>query len=138
MSKREYQSNYVPALREPAQPKTVIIDPSDLAILPTSAMTTVEIRTSHSDRAKAFQIVSVPLAAAVGAGSLIVGMVGWSVPIFSVAALAWLWGGFLLTWLAAWVIHNIVSTDGIALIHTLMGWQYLRREQKARLKRYDQ
>jgi hypothetical protein len=138
--KREYKagSTFVPALKEPAQPKTVIIEPPDLAILPTSAMTTVEIRTSHSDRAKAFQIVSVPLAAAVGAGSLIIGRVGWGIPLFSVAALAWLWGGFLLTWLAAWVIHNVVSSDGIALIHTLLGWQYLSREQKARLKRYEQ
>jgi hypothetical protein len=132
------RNNYVPALREPAQPKTIFVEPSDLEILPTAAMTTVEIRTSHSDRAKAFQIVSVPLAAAVGAGNLIIGIIGWGVPLFSVAALAWLWGGFLLTWLAAWLIHNIVSTDGIALIHTLMGWQYLRKEQSARLKRYDQ
>ena len=135
--KRDTSSNFVPALREPPQPKTIYVEPSDLAILPTSAMTTVEIRTSHTDRAKAFQIVSVPLAGAVGAGSLIVGIVGAGVPIFSVAALAWLWSGFLLTWLAAWLIHNIVSSDGIALLHTLLGWQYLSREQKARLKRLD-
>jgi len=135
---RNGRNTYVPALRAPAPQKHIYIEPADLAILPTAAMTTVEMRTTHSDRAKAFQIVSVPLALAVGAGSLIVGIVGWSVPLFSVAALAWLWSGFLLTWLAAWVIHNVVSTDGIALLHTLMGWQYLRREQIARLRRYDQ
>jgi len=140
MSKRnqyDHTSRYVPAYRDPSPQKHIYIEPADLAGLPTAAMTTVEIRTTHSDKAKAFQIVSVPLALAVGAGSLIVGLVGWSVPLFSVAALAWLWSGFLLTWLAAWVIHNVVSADGIALLHTMWGWQYLKRDQKARLKRFE-
>lgn len=130
--------NFVPALREPDPPKPVIIDidPREIVTLPSAALTQTEIRTSHVDRAKGFQIVSVPLAGAVGAGSLIVGIVGFSVPVFSVAALAWLWGGFLATWLAAWVVHNVVSPDGIALLHTLLGWSYLRREQTERHKRY--
>lgn len=51
-------------------------------------------------------------------------------------ALVWLWGGFLATWLAAWIVHNVVSADGVALVHTILGWSYLRREQAERHKRY--
>lgn len=105
-------------------------------VLPPAAQTLVEVSGSHADRARGFQIVSVPLALGVGVGSLIVGIVGWQVPVISVAALAWLWGGFLLTWLAAWVVHNLFSPDGIALLHTLMGWQYLKAEQRERHRRY--
>jgi hypothetical protein len=105
-------------------------------VLPPAAQTLAEVSGSHADRARGFQIVSVPLALGVGLGSLIVGIVGWQVPVFSVAALAWLWTGFLLTWLAAWVVHNLVSPDGIALLHTLMGWQYLKAEQRERHRRY--
>ena len=108
--------------------------PTDL--LPPVAQTMVEVRGTFTDRAKGFQIASVPLAAGVGLGSLIVGIVGWGVPFFSVAALAWLWTGFLVTWFSAWVIHNLVSPDGIALVHTLLGWQYLHAARKEREKRY--
>jgi hypothetical protein len=48
------------------------------------------------------------------------------------------WAGFLLWWLAGWLIHHIVSADGVALIDTLKGWHYLEREQAARLRRYEQ
>jgi hypothetical protein len=104
--------------------------------LPPAAQTRAEVSGSHVDRARGFQIASVPLALGVGVGSLILGIVGWQVPVLSVAALAWLWGGFLLTWLAAWVVHNLFSADGIGLVHTLMGWQYLKAEQRERHRRY--
>ncbi len=112
------------------------LDPAPIDLLPSASQTRVEVRGTFTDRAKGFQIASVPLTAGVGLGSLIVGIVGWGVPFFSVAALAWLWTGFLVTWFAAWVIHNLVSPDGIALVHTLLGWQYLHAVRKEREKRY--
>lgn len=131
------RNNFVAPLKELATRQIIHLDSADMTVLPPAATTNVELRASYVDRAKGFQIASVPLAAAVGAGSLIIGIVGAGVPLFSVAALAWLWGGFLATWLIAWAIHNVVSPDGISLIHTILGWRYLRREQIERHKRYQ-
>jgi hypothetical protein len=85
--------------------------------LPPAAQTRAEVSGSHVDRARGFQIASVPLALGVGVGSLILGIVGWQVPVLSVA-------------------HNLFSADGIGLVHTLMGWQYLKAEQRERHRRY--
>lgn len=137
-SRYDHTANYVPALRDPAPPKTVYVDPTDLTVLPPAAQVQTEIRTSHVDRAKGFQIVSVPIAVAFGVGALVLAVVGWSIPAMSLIGLAVFWVAFLFWWLMAWVIHNVVSPDGIALIHTLMGWAYLRRDQRERHKRYRQ
>ncbi len=120
------------------QPTRVEILPPtyDLPVVQPSSRADVEIHGTYRDRAAGFQLVTLPLAGAVAVGSLIVGIVGFSVPVFSVAALAWLWGGFLVTWLAAWLVHNVVSPDGNAVLHTLFGWWYLFREQDERHKRY--
>ena len=100
---------------------------------------TVESRItgSHTDRAKGFQIVTVPISIAFGVGVGVVALVGFSVPVFSLTMLAVFWISFLLWWLAGWGLHLLFSPDGIALTHTMRGWAYLEREQRARLKRYE-
>ena len=104
--------------------------------LPPAAQTRAEVSGSHVDRAKAFQVASLPVAAAFGMGALIVAVAGLSVPILSLAALAVFWVAFLAWWLIGWAIHHIISPDGIGLVHTLMGWQYLKAEQRERHRRY--
>jgi len=131
-----YVTPYAPGEVHSRQPMGEIERYAPADLLPSASMAHTEVSGTFTDRARGFQIASVPLAAGVGLGSLIVGIVGWGVPLFSVAALGWLWTGFLLTWFAAWVVHNLVSPDGIALAHTILGWQYLKAEQRERHKRY--
>jgi hypothetical protein len=79
-----------------------------------------------------------PIALAFGGGSALVALLGFGVPLLSLPMLAVFWIAFLAWWLAGWVVHHLFSADGVALLHTLKGWQYLEREQRARLKRYEQ
>jgi hypothetical protein len=131
---------FVPALRDPDPPKPVIVevDPREIVTLPPAALVQSETTGSHEDRAKAFQIVSFPISVAFGLAALILAVVGWAVPVVSLAALLIFWVAFLGWWLLAWVVHNLFSADGIALLHVLAGWSYLRREQADRHRRYRQ
>ena len=79
--------------------------------------------------------VTAPVALAFGAGALIVAVAGWSVPILSVGALLAFWAGFLAWWLIGWAIHHIASPDGVALLSAILGYRYVRHEQRARLAR---
>jgi hypothetical protein len=80
-------------------------------------------------------MATVPVALAFGVGALIVALVGWSIPAFSLAALGVFWVGFLVWWLIGWAIHHLTSPDGVALFGALLGYRYLRHEQRARLAR---
>lgn len=104
-------------------------------MLPT-AHTSVELHTTYTDRAKGFQLATLPISAAFGVGALIVAIVGYSVPIISIGALAVFWLAFLAWWLIGWGIHHIASPDGIALVQALLMYRFVRREQIERHKRY--
>ena len=93
------------------------------------------MRATYTDRARGFQLATVPVAVAFGGGVLLVAAIGWSVPVFSVAALSVFWCAFLAWWLVGWTVHHVVSPDGIALIQALLGYRYVRHEQRARLAR---
>lgn len=125
------QSNYV-APERVRRPTQVQILPPEAPMVQPASMIESRVHGSYQDRARGFNLVALPLAGGVGVGSLIVGLVGFSVPIVSVAALAWLWSGFLLTWLIAWGLHLLFSPDGVSLLHTASLWGYLRREQAER------
>ena len=99
--------------------------------------TVQRLATSHVDRAKGFSIVSLPLAAGVGLGGLLLAIGVFSVPVFSMAALLILFLGFLGTWLTAWLWYQSASPDGVALWTVLLHYRLLSREQKARLKRME-
>lgn len=137
--KRE-QSNYVAPYAPGEVPAPIAryepVLPADL--LPPASMAHVELRTTYSDRARGFQLATLPVSIAFGIGALIVAIAAYAVPVLSVAALAIFWVSFLGWWLLGWTVHHIISPDGIALIHALLGWRYLQREQTERLKRYRQ
>jgi hypothetical protein len=105
-------------------------------MLPTAQMA-VELRTTYTDRAKGFQLATLPIAVAFGVGVLVVAVVGYSVPVVSIAALATFWLAFLAWWLVGWAIHHIASPDGIALLQAVLMYRYVRHEQRERLKRYN-
>jgi membrane protein implicated in regulation of membrane protease activity len=100
------------------------------------AQTSVELHTTYTDRAKSFQLATLPIAAAFGLGALIVAVLGYSVPVVSIGALAVFWLAFLAWWLLGWTIHNIASPDGIALVQALLMYRYVRHEQRERIRRY--
>ena len=104
-------------------------------MLPT-AQTTVELRTTYTDRSVGFQVATLPISVAFGVGALIVAIVGWSVPVISLGALAVFWLAFLGWWLLGWAIHHIASPDGIALVQALLMFKYVRAEQVERHRRY--
>ena len=107
-------------------------------LLPPSSMAHVQLHTTYSDRARGFQLATLPVSLAFGVGALIVAVAGWSIPVVSIGALTIFWCAFLAWWLLGWAIHHIVSPDGVALIHALLGWRLLYREQAERHKRYRQ
>ncbi len=94
--------------------------------------------TSHVDRAKGFTIVSLPLAAGVGVGGLLLAAGLFSVPLFSMGALLVFFLSFLGVWLAAFLWHESASPDGVTLWQVLLHYRLLRHEQKARLERMDE
>ena len=127
--------NFVEPGPPPRQSPVVRVEPQQITAPPTVATTSVEVRATYTDRARGFQLATVPVAVAFGGGVLLVAAIGWSVPVFSVAALGVFWCAFLAWWLVGWTIHHVVSPDGIALIQALLGYRYVRHEQRARLAR---
>lgn len=104
---------------------------------PLPVQTVQRLATSHVDRAKGFSIVSLPMAAGVGLGGLLLAVGLFQVPLFSMAALLTLFLAFLATWLAAFLWYQSASPDGIGLWTVLLHYRLLSREQKARLQRME-
>jgi hypothetical protein len=121
---------------DPPPPRVEVLPPVDLPPMPQIAQTSVELRTTYTDRAKGFQLATVPVAMAFGLGSLVVAIVGFAVPVVSLGALAVFWLAFLGWWTIGWAIHHVASPDGVALIQALLQYRYVRHEQKDRIRRY--
>ena len=136
MTQLERTSRFVAPLPEDRRPIVEVLPPADLPALLPTATSHVELRTGYTDRAKGFQLATVPVALAFGVGALVVAVVGFSVPVFSVAALALFWVAFLAWWLVGWAIHHVISPDGAALLGAVLQYRYLRHEQRERLRRY--
>lgn len=124
----------VPARR---QPIIEVLPPAEheqslLRNAPTgSAMTGMQVRGTYRDRAEGFQIASFPLSVGAGILAVILAIVGFGRP-FGLGLLLWFSMAFFATWLGAWLIHNAVSAEGIALVRELSLWAYLKREQRER------
>ena len=136
------RNTWVPALHEHKRtqhPLAVEYLPpaaEQLPMMPMTAQTVVELHTDYTDRAKGFQLATVPIAIAFGVGALVVAAVGFSVPVFSIAALGVFWIAFLAWWLVGWSIHHVASPDGIALVQALLSYRLIRHAMKERQRRY--
>jgi cytochrome b subunit of formate dehydrogenase len=91
---------------------------------------------SHTDRAKGFTLVTMPLAAATGFVVLLIALSAFGVPVLSVAALLLALAGFSVAWLVALLFHIWVSADGALVLHTIFLWRMLLLEARERRKRY--
>jgi hypothetical protein len=89
--KREYQSNYVPALREPA---AQVVEVEVMRDLPSAPATVLMPHAGYEDRAKGFSLATAPLGIVAGFVVALVGIVGWRVPIASLVTLLLALGGF--------------------------------------------
>ena len=136
----ESQQDYIPTNEPSPQPivpvETQRAPNNPVQILPATTTTQISVRTTYRDRAKGFQIATVPVAIAFGVGAVVVGAVGYAIPVFSLLSLSVFWLAFLAWWLIGWTVHHLFSPDGVALLHALLGWHYLRREQSERFRRY--
>ncbi len=117
-------------------PRVEILPRTDLAPMLPVAQTSVELHTNYVDRAKGFQLATLPISIAFGVGVLVVAIVGFAVPVVSVAALAVFWLAFLGWWLLGWAIHHLASPDGVALLQAILMYRIIRHDQKERVKRY--
>jgi hypothetical protein len=135
MTKYTKQGTFVPALRESTSRVEIIPTEEAIPMLPT-AQTSVELHTTYLDRSKGFQLATLPISIAFGVGALIIAVVGYSVPVISLGALAVFWLAFLAWWLVGWAIHHIASPDGVALVQALLLYRYVRTEQRERHRRY--
>ncbi len=127
------RDNFVPALRDPS-PRIVEIEvPREL---PAPPQTVLLPHAGYEDRARGFSIATAPLAAVVGLVIALVAIIGWQVPIASLATLMLALGGFALVWLIAYIAHTLISPDGTMFSHTILAWGYLRREQRERHRHY--
>jgi hypothetical protein len=127
------RNTFVPALQDP---KPQIVEVEVMRELPSAPVSAPMPHSGHVDRAKGFSIATAPLASVVGLVMAIVGVLGWQVPIASLATLLLALAGFALTWLTAYGLHVFVSSDGALFVHVLLAWRYLNTEQKERHKRY--
>lgn len=127
------RSSFVPALRDPA-PQIIEVEVN--RELPAAPTTVLLPKAGYEDRAKGFRIATAPLAAVTGFVAALVGIIGWSVPVASLATLLLALAGFAGVWLAAYIGHVLISPDGSLFMHTVLTWGYLRREQRERFRRY--
>lgn len=113
------------------------IAPADPMQLPAAPATSeVILRTTYEDRARGWLLAVTPLSAVGGLAGVLLAAVGYAVPIFSLAALLVYFGTFAATWLLGYIVHTMVSPDGVALLHVLFAWRYVNAERRARERTY--
>lgn len=128
---RRHESNFVAPLREPRRVEIVEVERE----LPAPPSPVLLPHAGYEDRARGFTLATMPLAVVVGLVVALVAIVGWQVPIASLVTLLLALAGFALVWLAAYVVHLLVSPDGSLFFHVLLTHGYLRREQRERHER---
>ena len=90
---------------------------------------------SWSDRAAAFNKTTYTLSLVTGVAFVIGGAVfGPGLSFFALSL--YFFGGFVLAWLIAYLLHTFVSAEGAQMADTLLLWQFLFREQQHRHGRY--
>jgi hypothetical protein len=122
---------------DPPPPRVEILgNPLGATDLPPAPISQPYPHSSYHDRALGFTLATAPLAGVAALVAALVGILGFQVPIMSLAALLLALGGFALVWLCAYALHVWVSPDGALLAHTLLMWRLLFLEARERRKRY--
>lgn len=123
---------------QPEQQPPMIVDPMPIQspLPPVQPRLTTITEGSHQDRARAFGISTLQLSLVTGGLFVIasIALAGQVLPIFTMSLIYF--GGFSLTWLAAYVLHTLSSAEGVELYSTFRLWNFLDREQRERHQRY--
>ena len=133
------RANYVPApiCREaPALPiEAEIVHTIDAV---PNATQHIEMKTSAVDRAQGFLIASVPMYMLFGTAVVALCVLGWNVPLYSLATLTIFTLAFLAAWVVgyAWTLH--VSAEGVSLYEAKQKWAIIEREQSERWAAWHQ
>lgn len=132
------QTNYVP-MRSERQAPPMPVNSSVAHVIDAAPVSTqhVEMRTSAVDRAKGFLIASVPLYAAFAAAVVGVCVIGWRVPVFSLATFVIFWLSFVAAWVVGYTYTLSVSAEGVSLWEAKAKWRILEREQEYRWRHYE-
>lgn len=126
--------NYVPPARSPQQVQVLPpVQSTALSLdVPLSAVQTVEFRTSHVDRANGFIRVVGVLAGVASLLAVLVAVLGFNTPWFSISALVIFFTVFTLAWLWAWLYTLRISPEGISYSESKSKWKVIELEQKFR------
>ena len=139
VTKSAKANTFVPATVD-RQPVTVrrmeVLPPEQHELTAPGLQRTVNtLSTTHLDRAKGFSIATLPLAAAVGVGALLIGLIFFGLNLWSLAAVTTLFLAFLATWLIAWLAYQLTSPDGVNLFTAWAHYLLLLFEQRERIRR---
>lgn len=131
------KNNFVPALpQKPAPPaKREVIMSIDA---PLTATQHVEFKTSATDRSKGFLIAYIPLFAAFGLGVVCIVVVGWNVPIWSLATFAIFWLSFVASWIVGYGATLTISAEGVSFFEAVQKWRLLNKEHDRLWKEWNQ
>ncbi|MBX3001924.1 MAG: hypothetical protein KF893_25590 [Caldilineaceae bacterium] len=121
---------------EPQPP--IVIDDAQPIISPLPEARTQRamaiVEGSYTDRAKAFSIKTWQIATITGLAMTLAAYF-WG-GIAGAILSAYFFGGFLLVWLIAYLLDVFASAEGTQLLETVFLWQFLKREQSERHRRY--
>ena len=132
-------TRYIPRDDRPRQQQIVVPDlPNYAAAMPPTPTTSMTVlKTSYTDKAKGYSLVTLVLGGALGILGVLVAVVGFNVPALSLATLLTFWASFAVTWLIGWLAVVFVSGDGVALFTAWSSLGMVKKEQRVRLKFYE-
>ena len=76
------------------------------------------------------------MAGVVSLVTVLVAILGFQVPLVSLAALLCALAGFALVWLVALIAYQMISVEGALFYHVAMTWRLLFIESRERRRRY--
>ena len=127
--------------RDQAQPRPRVLGEDDdvhiVSPMPAERVVRAQsvVSGSWSDRAAAFNKTTYTLSMVTGVAFVIGGAVfGPSLSFFALSM--YFFGGFVLAWLIAYLLHTFVSAEGAQMADTLLLWRFLFNEQRHRHNRY--
>lgn len=131
-------TRYIPRDDRPRQQIVVPDLPNYAAAMPPTPTTSMTVlKTSYTDKAKGYSLVTLVLGGALGILGVLVAVVGFNVPALSLVTLLTFWAIFAVTWLIGWLAVVFVSGDGVALFTAWSSLGMVKKEQKVRLKFYE-
>lgn len=134
------RTRYIPRDDQRRQPAPVVVPelPNYAVAMPPTPQTSVTVlKTSYTDKAKGYSLVTLVLGAALGVLGALVAIVGFNVPAWSLATLTVFFAIFAGCWLIGWLAVVFVSGDGVALFTSWRTLRMVEREQQVRMQFYE-